>query len=228
MSAILRAPDEQNDRESQKITHHDPVIIVSLAAHPSYVVPAPRERSFGAPVCIEAYVAEESVVWTSEPRESSGRMARRFFQLFHDQQDPGLSLASAAFELSSVRSATEIINHFAGTVIERKPAEAPRIDMKFGSSIELKQNKSRSRKQKRPDGHVTCEFVTQVLRPPTSCSENLILHPLDLQNHIGQSRSVHGWQACWNQGQKSQVSSEPVANAWGVYSNFTQYKYYLQ
>ncbi|KAJ6459003.1 hypothetical protein C8R45DRAFT_942424 [Mycena sanguinolenta] len=31
-----------------------------------------------------------------------------------------------------------------------------------------------------------------------------------------------------NEGQKSQVSSEPVANAWGVYSNFTQYKYYLQ
>ncbi|KAJ6459599.1 hypothetical protein C8R45DRAFT_1182473, partial [Mycena sanguinolenta] len=28
--------------------------------------------------------------------------------------------------------------------------------------------------------------------------------------------------------EKSQVSSEPVANAWGVYSNFTQYKYYLQ
>ncbi|KAJ6453499.1 hypothetical protein C8R45DRAFT_1192696 [Mycena sanguinolenta] len=29
---------------------------------------------------------------------------------------------------------------------------------------------------------------------------------------------------CWNQGQKSQISREPVANAWGVYSNFTQYK----
>ncbi|KAJ6495119.1 hypothetical protein C8R45DRAFT_927065 [Mycena sanguinolenta] len=33
---------------------------------------------------------------------------------------------------------------------------------------------------------------------------------------------------CWNQGRTFQVSSEPVANAWGVYSNFTQYKYYLQ